>query len=199
MIRPLAGTLTVLATLTLIVGCATPSAPGPAGNETTGNEAPGNESPGSESPDGEGSGDGAPGPGPVVGGPDTAVVQVGEWSHTYAIPDHLSDMCSVQPEFGLLTVRDMRDDVEFFEWKFDEPGYNGVVFGVESPARFYVAGESQAEAYAEALDFFGVTTPVPAVTEAMFEVTSGSAHGSIQMLDILTDSIVSVNIHITCD
>lgn len=203
----LTGAALALAAALLVSACAGDPAGSPSGaTGGSSSEAPGNETPDNETPGADDSDNGAPGSDtsgtgsePVIGGPDTAVVQVGARSHTFQIPDHLSDMCSIEPQLGLLTVRDMRDDTEFFEWKFDEPGYNGVVFAVESPAQFYVAGESQAEAYSEALDFFGVTTPVPAVTEAMFDVKDGSAQGSIEMLDLLADSIVTVDIHITCD
>ena len=135
-------------------------------------------------------------PAPEIDTPNKAVVQVDDWTHTYPIPDHLSDMCEVSPDLNLLTVRNMQDDSEFFEWKFDEPGSNGVVFAVESEQRAYAAGEAHAQEFAEGL---GTTTAVPSVTDAMFEIQRGSAQGTIEMLDLLADSTVTAQITITCE
>ncbi|HRN28986.1 MAG TPA: hypothetical protein PK890_04720, partial [Terrimesophilobacter sp.] len=127
---------------------------------------------------------------------DHVIVQVGSWSHTYYIPDFDRDMCKIWPENGIITVRDETDVSEYFELKLDEPGWNGVSFGLGSDMKFFVAGEEAARLMAEG---FGTTTPIPAIDPSMFAIERGFASGTVAMLDLINDRIEMVTIKANCD
>lgn len=125
-------------------------------------------------------------------------VQVGDWSHMYYIEGRDQHMCAVLPRNDLFTVRTQTDQSEFFELQLDEEGWEVVEFGLESDMRLYVAGVGPS-AGREAAEYFGASTPIPTVDASSFMVEDHFAVGTISMLDVVADKIVTATITATCD
>jgi len=73
-----------------------------------------------------------------------------------------------------------------------------VEFGLESDMRLYVAGVGPS-AGREAAEYFGASTPIPTVDASSFMVEDHFAVGTISMLDVVADKIVTATITATCD
>lgn len=96
----------------------------------------------------------------------------------------------------MIAVRDESNSAESFALELAGTDDIYIAFFSESAMRGYVAGEPyEAE---DVIEHFDVTTAIPPLSAEMFEIETDRLSGSISMLDIFNDQIVTVTINVTC-